>query len=250
MHVGEKLLNFIYKPDCVSCKKAGKWMCDCCKNRFVRALPECYVCKKLNNAYKTHARCLNWKNPFSDVFVIWMYNDLAKKLLGTYKYKGAYNLQSTFSESMNGEYCLDSLSKSFSSKGTTQGQDTLFTSVPLHTRRYNERGFNQSELIAKQLAKEYKIPYSSDVVTRRQNNTHQAQVSYTGRSANVKNIFAISNQIDRAFIQSTFKRIIVFDDVITTGATLNEVGMTIRKAFPDIALSAICLFRGKGRKKC
>jgi len=87
--------------------------------------------------------------------------------------------------------------------------------IPLHKKRFNWRGFNQSELMARLIAKNLNLPYKN-ILTRTRNTYSQAHLS--------KKILRLQN-IDHSFALTTKKlpkNIILFDDVYTTGSTLNS----------------------------
>lgn len=106
------------------------------------------------------------------------------------------------------------------------GIDVLLP-VPLHPKRLRERGFNQAEWICKGLSDVTSIPMDTTHLTRILNNAHQAQTAGEKRSDNVKNIFAVNHP------EELFKKhVLLVDDIITTGATLQaciDVLRPIRK---------------------
>jgi len=102
-----------------------------------------------------------------------------------------------------------------------QGFD-LVTAVPLHRVRRRERGFNQSELIARQLAKSLALPYSEPVY-RRYNTPSQTLLSRGERIRNLHRAFALRRG---AAVEG--KNIILVDDVFTTGSTVNEISALLK----------------------
>ena len=99
--------------------------------------------------------------------------------------------------------------------------------VPLHPKRLRERGFNQAEWICRGLSEATGITMDTSHLTRIHNNRHQAQTSGEKRTDNVKNIFAINHPEE--FYN---KHVLLVDDIITTGATLQaciDVLRPIRK---------------------
>jgi ComF family protein len=93
----------------------------------------------------------------------------------------------------------------------------LVIPTPLHRRRALERGFNQAEILAQIIAKQFNLPLNSKVLRRRKNIKHQASLDRAGRLKNIQGCFQIKNpELIRG------RKILLIDDVITTGATLNE----------------------------
>jgi len=104
------------------------------------------------------------------------------------------------------------------------------TSVPLHKKRFKSRGYNQSELIAKEIANYFNIPYFSNILIKQKNIVAQSTLNKENRQLNITNAFSINPQ----FISNTMPdnilpkaKIAVFDDIFTTGATANECAKTL-----------------------
>jgi competence protein ComFC len=100
----------------------------------------------------------------------------------------------------------------------------LITSVPLHPSRQRERGFNQAEIIAKSLSKEMHIPYQT-LLQRNKKTVAQAKTSSKEeRLTQLSNIFSLSSPT----LDTQGKTVLLIDDVITTGATLNECAIVLK----------------------
>ncbi len=98
--------------------------------------------------------------------------------------------------------------------------------VPLFRRRYNERGFNQSHLIARELSSHFQIPLRNDFVVRTKYGTPQADVAdHNLRSKNIENVFSVPDHDG-----PMPAHIILVDDVVTTGSTLNACARTLKEA--------------------
>ncbi|MFD1142832.1 ComF family protein [Larkinella insperata] len=91
----------------------------------------------------------------------------------------------------------------------------LIVGVPLHPAKLRQRGYNQSDWIAQGLSQALDIPWSDRILTRNRNTISQTGKDRMGRWENVSNVFQIS---DPDLV--TNKRILLVDDVLTTGATL------------------------------
>ena len=93
----------------------------------------------------------------------------------------------------------------------------LIVSVPIHIEKMKEREFNQSEILAEFIAKELNISYIRDVLIRVRNTVPQNTLNINERKNNVKGAFKVNN-LD--VIKD--KKIMVIDDIFTTGSTINE----------------------------
>ena len=97
--------------------------------------------------------------------------------------------------------------------------------VPLHHFRQWQRGYNQADLLARQLAKWLRIPYANDVLRRTKRTPTQRGLSAKDRRQNLKNAF----QLTPKGKQRRYRCVALVDDVITTGSTLNEIAKQLRK---------------------
>jgi len=105
------------------------------------------------------------------------------------------------------------------------GPVDLIMPVPLHPRRLREREFNQSLLLADRLSQSTKIPLSFTNLVRVRPSPPQTSLSRKDRRRNLRGAFAVR---DRAAVKG--KRVLLIDDVFTTGATVNESAKALRKA--------------------
>ena len=120
----------------------------------------------------------------------------------------------------------------------TDGPSALIP-IPLAAKRLRERGYNQSEMLARALARQWRIPVLLDVLVRTRETPTQTALTPETRLANVAGAFEVRNAkcgmrngtagADFAFGISTFAFILV-DDVFTTGATLAEAARALEQA--------------------
>jgi ComF family protein len=95
--------------------------------------------------------------------------------------------------------------------------------VPLHRRRLATRGYNQAQRLLLPLARACRIPVARSVLCRMQHTQPQAQLSARARSANLQDAFEAKSSIRG-------KRILLCDDVRTTGSTLDSAARALRRA--------------------
>jgi len=115
----------------------------------------------------------------------------------------------------------------------------LLIPVPLNSRRLNWRGFNQSELLAKDLAGIFQMEMAGDVIERTVNITPQADIKEKEeRLKNLSGIFKILNK-DKLI----GREVLLIDDICTTGATLNECAKVL-KANGALKIIGLVVARG------
>ena len=96
--------------------------------------------------------------------------------------------------------------------------------VPLHKKRYKERGFNQAALMAKELAELKEIKFENTALIKIKNTIPQTSLMAGPRASNVKGAFTLKHKE-----KIKGKTVILVDDVYTTGATLKECSLTLLK---------------------
>lgn len=96
----------------------------------------------------------------------------------------------------------------------------LVTAVPLHGRERRERGFNQAQMLGQALAKRLRVPYAS-VLTKVTPTAPQKELKAVQRSGNLLGVFDVCGDVNG-------RTILLVDDVITTGSTLNECAKMLK----------------------
>jgi ComF family protein len=105
---------------------------------------------------------------------------------------------------------------------TLSGIDGIIP-VPLSIKRLRERGFNQSLLIARVISKKKRIPLFMDVLMKKRETPPQIGLSAKERLLNLKNVFEVNGEVKGL-------RLLLVDDVMTTGATVTECSKQLKKA--------------------
>lgn len=134
-----------------------------------------------------------------------------------------------------GEILGKSLTTEISDSGFFKSIDCIIP-VPLHKKRYKERGYNQSEVIASGISKITGIPVVTDAIIRKKYTETQTRKSNFGRLENMEDAFEISPSYSHLD-----KHILLVDDIITTGATIAACGAVLQTKFPDIKISVLTI---------
>jgi ComF family protein len=107
--------------------------------------------------------------------------------------------------------------------------------VPLHPKKQFARGYNQSEQLAKGISEITGIPTDNRFIGKLQHTSSQTRRGRFSRWDNVSGNFGLNK------IKSSYKHILIIDDVITTGATLEAMIQSIRTVYPELRISIISL---------
>ena len=142
------------------------------------------------------------------------YTDAMRDAILDHKFNGAYAYADVFLALMTD--ALDGIKYML-------GEFDMLLPVPLSKRRMNERGYNQAELIANPLAEFINIEYRDNILRRDRNTRHQAGLRNYERMTNVRGAFSASED-------ASGTDIIIFDDIYTTGSTIEECAKTLKAA--------------------
>lgn len=210
------ILDGLFPIHCLGCNTFDNWICDRCHTTLpLLTQQHCPICKKnMTNNGEVCPACITSTShdTFDGIFIASHYNDaLLKKAIHFYKYRFVSDL----SESL-------ALLLAQALQNSTLPSPDIIIPVPLHKRRQRWRGFNQAELLAHTL--DLQIPLLTDILLR---------VRYTVPQVKMKNKIKRQENLTNAFIvQNTMhihgKNILLIDDVITTGATLDECARTLK----------------------
>lgn len=153
------------------------------------------------------AECLDQRPFYDQLFYYGLFDGVLKEALHCLKYRPLRRLAKPLARLMDSLLLPDGID--------------MVVAVPLHKKRLIERGFNQSALLARLFANHRGLPFDPFVIKRNVHNPPQSQLKKTERLKNVHNIFEVADCVEG-------KAIIIFDDVITTGATINECARALR----------------------
>lgn len=220
-----KFINFILPPRCLMCGKIvnnDNGLCKECFNKinFITR-PYCKRCgepfiKTINNDELLCVKCLNneKKNKIRMSRAMVVYDEYSKKIILDFK----------FLDHLESKNLLVNWLNIAGNDIFEKGIDVIIP-VPLHYTRIIKRKYNQSAILAKEIAKKRDVEIILDCLVRTKKTIPQVMCSGKDRRKNVKGAFEV---IDKKKVKG--KRVVLIDDVYTTGATLNECTKTLLKA--------------------
>jgi ComF family protein len=195
----EFVLDILFPVECLGCGKEGEWICGHCEEK-VRL--DIYVGKGI----------------FLDKIIVpYSYdNPIIKQSIHLFKYKNIEELGEVL-----GKIFINGLNKIIR-KGDFEA---ACVPIPLHEKRLRERGFNQSEILAIRVGDFFLWEISSAIISRFRFTRPQVGLNEEERKENIKDAFSVK---DNKIIHN--KRIILIDDVFTTGATMEECAKALKEA--------------------
>lgn len=196
------LLDYIWPQFCLGCEQEGSLLCQNCLTN-TPLLPADYQAwpETKNDFVFSHCHvCLDY------------HQALTQNLIKNFKYQYLKILQKPLVEILEKKITQLNLNPNF-----------IITNIPLHHKKRKKRGFDQTEVLAKNLSLKINAPYYP-LLTRCKNTKPQAQLERTERLNNLNQAF-IAKEIDQNLVQN--KTILLIDDVATTGTTLNEAAKAL-----------------------
>lgn len=195
-----KIINELYPNQCIIC---GKLYSD-------------EICIKCYKTLEILAKTQKYNNKsFKEHIYLFKYEGRIRKLIIDYKFNDKAYLSNFFTKIIIKNEKICRKIKSYD----------IIIPVPIHKKRKNERGYNQSELIAKKIAKNInELELVTDYLIKQKNTVAQSTLTKQQRKQNVKQVYKIGN---KEKIQN--KKIILLDDIYTTGATAEECSKILKQ---------------------
>ena len=230
-------LDLLFPRECVGCHQEGSYLCKDCKKSLYAHPEMCPFCHKKSTDFQTCSPCKAEGQSLEGIIIGFSYQTLMKKLILKVKFGHKKDIISFLAERLalliqtNGKLvCL-------------LEQKQLFLSfVPSHRRRkYLEKGYNQSELLAKELANQLGLPILP-LAKKQKYTVSQLKLNKAQRTKNLKEAFTVRH-LETLPLGAT---VIFVDDVTTTGSTLSELAKVMKKERPDVHIWGAVLARHMG----
>jgi competence protein ComFC len=210
------VLDFLFPPLCLSCNQEVEngLVCFQCLNKINRS--PLGVCAKCGYPLGYNQACRHCKVGLilPRTRALGFYSEPWLPLIHALKYQGKKSLAKIFGRGLTGLVNSDPILK----------QADALVPVPLHPARKRERGFNQAELLGLEISSQLGIPVLN-ALKRKKNTKSQITLDAKERIENMQGAFIIK---DNQMIIN--KRIILIDDVITSGATISSAAQVLQNA--------------------
>lgn len=208
MRLIESLITFLTPDSCLLCEDEGQLLCEACSlSEIIAPLPSCYHCGVYSVGSGTCPKCRKTSH-LEAVWVAAAYEGAPKRLIHELKFSSKRSAAKPMARAI--EQLMPRL-------------DLLVTHLPTSPNRIRERGFDQAATLAKALAINKKLRYSPLLL--RQKNIHQVGASKAQRLHQMKDVFRVKS----VFLLKG-RDVLIVDDVMTTGASLEEAARTLKRA--------------------
>lgn len=211
----QNIIEVFFPFRCHACKEScefGIVLCDECK-------------KKLKEVIKYPVAVKDTNCDFT-IFTMSSYNSFAADMVKIIKYKPSKKLAVILADT-----CVETAEL----KKFIRPDDVLIP-VPMHEKRLSERGFNQASVLAETYAEKLNC-YFSPAIIRSRFTKPQASCDEKERFTNLENAFALSPKLEKSALSG--KRLILIDDVATTGTTLQKCVAPLRELQPKEIIALV-----------
>lgn len=228
-----KVLNVIFPERCIICDNVMNAtenqvaICPRCADEliFLDEVPTCRICGcQLTSTEPICLTCQTHVHYFTRAVSCFPYKDGVRRAVLAYKFHGRRDYARTFSRLLY--YRVLPFHK--------QHPFDFVVCTPMTKKSLQERGYHHTNLIAEPVAKELGIPFLSDAFIKSAETSKQSSLDYVSRFKNVEKAFSLSMP------KKTFKgkRILLIDDVLTTGATADALAKLLSNAGAETILVA------------
>ena len=219
------LLHLVYPEQCLVCDKElsiqEKHLCSFCTQNISHT--NFHLLEEASSMDKLFWGRVKVENTYAHIF--FEKNKTSQDILFSLKYKNNSDI---------GVYFGKQIGKTLTSQKSYSTIDAVIP-VPLHPKKQFIRGYNQSEALAKGICSSFLKKLDLSTVKRTRHSESQTKKSRFQRWDNVNDIFKIKHTIE------DYKHILLVDDVITTGSTLESIIVALRKRNPELQISVATL---------
>ncbi len=233
--IGGRILRLLYPDRCPVCNRVlqGRLICRGCAGKLPYvSQPACLCCgKPIADAREEYCGdCKKQKHAFCQGKAVFVYQGAVKKMMYRYKYGNRRDYTEFFAAEAAKRY----------GDWARQRAITLVMPIPLSKKKKRRRGYNQAELFARRFARLCSLPCDTKALARVRDTTPQKQLSVRGRKNNLKNAFKIDEDVVKS------KRILLIDDIYTTGSTMDAAASVLKRAGAQ-EVYFLCVSIGQGQ---
>lgn len=218
------ILNLFFPKVCAGCRKlllaSENVLCTNCRHEM--PLTQYHLDSKNEAVKKFYGKI---EIEYASAFLYFNKKGIVQELIHNLKYKGQEEIGTIL-----GNWYVEDLKEL-----KLETPFDIIIPVPLHKRKFKERGYNQVTTFGKTLAQGLEIAYDDTVLYRKKYSKTQSKKNLLGRSENIENIFDV-----HSIEKHQNKHLLIIDDVLTTGATLEACSRALLK-IPGIKISIVCM---------
>lgn len=234
IRLDELFLDLLYPPRCIVCDKvisSEETVCPACRKkiRFVQE-PACMKCGKplLDGRKEFCGDCERKTHYFVQGKSLWLYESEMKRSIYRFKYQNKREYAKGYAREIANRY------------GHWVGVKNIqaIVPIPLHKKKQKKRGYNQAQILAKELGRIWGLPVYANLLIRIRDTKPQKTLNDAERKNNLKKAFKTTENIVQ------LKHILLIDDIYTTGSTLDAAAEALLAAGAE-EIYTCCISTGK-----
>lgn len=234
--VFQKILVLLYPNRCPVCDRIVQdtLICPACVGRLrYISQPFCYRCGKpvAHDAQEYCPDCAGKKHEFEQGRTVFLYQGPMRGILYRYKYGNRRDYTEFLAREAASRY----------GEWVRRLHVDVVVPIPLSKKRLRRRGYNQADLFARRFSELCGLKYDAGLLVRIRNTVPQKQLSVQERKNNLKNAFKMSRNV------VNLKRILLIDDIYTTGSTIDAAALALKQAGVRDVFS-LCISIGQGQQ--
>ena len=211
--VKEETLDLLLPPACVGCRKEGAFLCQACEDALPRLQqPYCQRCAQPLGSGDLCQRCQDTPLAIDGIRSPFLMEGAAREMVHRLKYNDLRALAPVMARLLSDYATANPVEADY------------LASVPLHSKRERQRGYNQSRLLAAELGKRLGLPVLEGLARQKDSPPQARSSDAQQRRANVEGAFVYRGPSLQG------RRVLLVDDVTTTGATLEACAVVLREA--------------------
>ncbi len=206
----DSLTGLLAPHQCLACGAFGALLCSSCRELLPQAQPKCYRCGRTDQGYATCKTCRK-SSALGSVYVCTEYEGFAEKIVRQMKFERAIEATRLIAKIAAIQF------------GSVLVDDVVIVPVPTATSRVRERGYDQAVVMAKHFSKHTGLPCANAL--RRLGQQRQTTSTRAQRLAQLDGAFEM-----KARKLKGVRHVLLIDDVLTTGATLETAARVLKQA--------------------
>ncbi|MFN8471337.1 MAG: ComF family protein [Anaerolineae bacterium] len=215
------VLDILFPPRCVVCNAAGEWFCATCRRKIIPLTrpwcPRCHLALPTETLCET---CRGADVALDGLIAVGVHDGVLRTTIHAYKYDNRPPLAAILSSLI-----VEAMKRDIFAA-------TLVMPVPSHPRRIAQRGYDHTHLLASRVAAGLGLPYDNKSLSRVRFTPPQVGMTAKERHANVANAFGVTPLSDH-------RRILLVDDVYTSGSTMRACAKELLANGADAVIAAV-----------
>lgn len=233
----ESFIDWVYPRRCAFCDellgKEEKYLCEKCREQMPYPIsePRCKKCgKPLENLEQEYCfDCIRQRTNYEWGRGIYLYEGPLKTSLMGLKFNG----RKEYGEFLGKLMCF------YGKNMISMIKPQVIIPVPIHKKKLHYRGYNQAELLAREVSKGFSIPIRTDLVLRKKFTKAQKELNREERKKNLEKAFEVRAEAGK------YQRVLLVDDIYTTGSTVNTISGKLKVCGVEkVYFLTICIGKG------